>query len=186
MKSVITNHRIEQFMKNENIPLKYFMSDVGEIIQLEAQEFVDYLPFILGLDADKLTEREVIEACIQRIINFAIMENHLSDDYADDYDGVFTDVYELLTPVKGVYIEHFNHLTIEVLLKELFLVLDEFTFNPWGIYSTIVKYPNVYLQYFGDYRIIKWSMSNEGKKYQHKEKGIKYLISETVHTFRKL
>lgn len=170
-------------MYQEPIPPEYFVSDCSNKMLLPAKDFCEYVAFIFDLDLNNQQHFDALESCIKRIINFVIMDNHQNLDYRDDFDHLLNTLTQYLYPIKGALSHATNYTTIQKLIEEAEGIFEFYVINDWGFYDITVDYPDVYCEYLGDYRIIRWSMSHDAARYRNK--NAQQRIKEVFHTLRR-
>lgn len=169
--------------RQQAIPTVYFRNEPNNRVLLPADDFCGYVAFIMEMDVRNANHLDVIERCVKRFVNYCLTENHRVLEYRDDFDHLLNSITELVFPIKGLFPSVLNATTIQVLADECNKIFEFYVTNDWGLYDITVHYPEVYSEYLGDYRIIKWSMSEDAICYSLQTP--KSRIKETFHTLRR-
>lgn len=171
-------------MNQPHIPTEYFDTYNENEVLLPAVDFCEFLCFRLELDPGDIRQLNVLTKCIERCVLYILTIGHQVNEYADDERYLLDDLVTIAKDIKGAIPNFSLDGTINDVIKELEKIMDFYTINPWGLYTTRCEYPFVYVTYVGDYRIIKWSMSSEGQG-RFRSHNIRNKIYEELHNLRR-
>lgn len=152
------------------------------VFALYADEYFAHLDMLL----DKTPYSGLHNRITTELVYYCLYHSSTVPELNVSYLDLCLRLIQLINSVAGILLfesEDELHAIIEPLLTELNILFTGVVLNPWGMYLVQINNDYLEISYVGDYRIIKWSESDEATKYKgtisHKQ-----LFLESPHSFR--
>lgn len=149
---------------------------------LLADDFLTHLDFLLMDTGYKRLRNKI---ALELLHHYLYQSN-----YVPELRVLYSDVCEKLGNMINDYCQSSIILDSEDLhplvtpaLAELDLIFGLVEISRWGVYTAEVKFNRFEIGYVGDYRILKWSQTDDAKRF-HKGPAKQSIYQETKHSFQ--
>lgn len=149
---------------------------------LFADDFITHLDFLL-MDTGYKRLRDKI--ALELLYHYLYQNSHVLE-----LRILYTDMCEKLGNMINDYCQSLIimdsedlHPLVTPALAELDLIFGLVEINRWGVYIAEVMFNRFEIGYVGDYRILKWSQTDDAKRF-HKGTAKQFVYQETAHSFR--